>query len=500
MERDRKIIIIGAGVAGLSAGAYLQMNGYDTEILEMDKNPGGLCTAWKRKDYLFDGCLHWLLGTNPGNPFYRVWSELGVVGHTPCTYFNALKQIELAAGGTFTVHTNLDRLCGEMKALAPEDGAVIDEFIAAAKYFAAHPLPLETMLDMRNPVATAAFLVRHLPSFLAFRRHALRTIGEYADRFSSPRLREAFIGIIGSTEMSVAVLMLVLSWFHVRAAGYLPGGSLAVTKPLEQRYLALGGRIYYSTRVTGITTVQGAVTGVQVERGSEYRARIVVSAADGNATIFRMLGGEYVNRRIIEDYNTLPLFPAMMQVSLGVSRAFDGTPPLMTVALDRPFVVDDKTRLNSIDVTVYNFDAAFAPAGKTVVAARFPASYEYWLNLRNNHARKYLMEKERIATEVTGILDKRLGDIAAKREVSDVATPATYIRYTNCWRGSYEGFLPTPAVLTRRMPRTLPGLKNFYLAGQWTTPGGGLPAAALSGRTAAAAICKKDGRHFRTHP
>ena len=56
-----KISIIGAGVAGLSAGCYLQMNGFETEIFEKHSRPGGLCTSWKRGEYTFDGGIHLLL-------------------------------------------------------------------------------------------------------------------------------------------------------------------------------------------------------------------------------------------------------------------------------------------------------------------------------------------------------------------------------------------------------------------------------------------------------
>jgi len=71
-----KVNIIGAGIAGLSAGCYLQMNGYDTEIYELHSICGGLCTSWKRKGYTFDGCIHWLVGSSPGENFYRLWNEL----------------------------------------------------------------------------------------------------------------------------------------------------------------------------------------------------------------------------------------------------------------------------------------------------------------------------------------------------------------------------------------------------------------------------------------
>jgi phytoene dehydrogenase-like protein len=48
------------------------------------------------------------------------------------------------------------------------------------------------------------------------------------------------------------------------------------------------------------------------------------------------------------------------------------------------------------------------------------------------------------------------------------------------------------------MKKTLPGLKDFYLAGQWVTPGGGLPMVALSGRNVIQLICRRDQKPFRS--
>jgi hypothetical protein len=74
-----KVIIIGSGIAGLSCGCYLQMNGIQTEILEASLLPGGLCTAWHRGPYVFDGCLRWLMGAQPPSAFHQVWAELGAI-------------------------------------------------------------------------------------------------------------------------------------------------------------------------------------------------------------------------------------------------------------------------------------------------------------------------------------------------------------------------------------------------------------------------------------
>lgn len=74
---EKSIIIIGAGIAGMAAGCYGQMNGYRSRIFEMHDKPGGLCTAWERKGYTIDGCLHWLVGSSTR---YWVIPSLGRTG------------------------------------------------------------------------------------------------------------------------------------------------------------------------------------------------------------------------------------------------------------------------------------------------------------------------------------------------------------------------------------------------------------------------------------
>ncbi len=71
-EGQIDIMIIGAGIAELSAVCYAQMNGYRTEIFEMHNLPGGLCTAWNRQGYIFDGCIHYLFGSRKNQLFYQM--------------------------------------------------------------------------------------------------------------------------------------------------------------------------------------------------------------------------------------------------------------------------------------------------------------------------------------------------------------------------------------------------------------------------------------------
>ena len=105
-------------------------------------------------------------------------------------------------------------------------------------------------------------------------------------------------------------------------------------------------------------------------------------------------------------------------------------------------------------------------------------------------------EKELAAERVIDALEQRIPWIRNKVEVRDVATPVTWERYTGNWRGSYEGWLPSGQSLGKQMPKTLPGLADFYMVGQWVSPGGGLPPAVSTGRHVVEILCKKDGKRF----
>ena len=84
-----------------------------------------------------------------------------------------------------------------------------------------------------------------------------------------------------------------------------------------------------------------------------------------------------------------------------------------------------------------------------------------------------------------------------------MATPLTFERYTGNWQGSFEGWQLTTKTLQLTMKgqglrKTLPGLENFYMIGQWVEPGGGLPTGAMSARRMIKALCEKDKRRFVT--
>jgi phytoene dehydrogenase-like protein len=97
---EKKVVIIGAGLAGLSAGIHLQQRGIQTEIFEMAGQAGGMCTAWERGGYRFDGCIHWMVGTQPGNDFNRLYLEIDAL--TKDTPIHNAESIKTEIGGAIS--------------------------------------------------------------------------------------------------------------------------------------------------------------------------------------------------------------------------------------------------------------------------------------------------------------------------------------------------------------------------------------------------------------
>jgi len=496
---EKSIIIIGAGIAGLSAGCYAQMNSYRTRIFEMDTRPGGLCTAWKRKGYTIDGCIHWLVGSRPGTAFYRFWEELGAVQGRPMIDHEEYMRVEGKGGKVFIVYTDINRLEQHMKELAPEDKDVTEEFIEGVRTCTRFEMPIEKAPELYSPIDGLKMMVKMFPFLRFMRKWGKISIQDFAKRFKNPFLREVFPLTFDLPDFPMMASLMTLAWMHQKTAGYPVGGSLEFARSIEQRYLDLGGEIHYKSPVTKILVEHNRAVGVRLADGTEHRSDIIISAADGHTTIFKMLDGKYINNKIQGYYDKLPVFFPLIYIGVGVARSFDELPHSVSGLIfpfDEPVTLDGKER-NRLGLQIFNFDPGLAPEGKTALRVMFDSDYERWKQLKQDPDR-YKAEKEQIAEEVITLLDQRFPGLAAQVEMYDVATPMTWEHYTGNWRGSFEGWLITTKTFGMRMSKTLPGLENFYMAGQWVEPGGGLPTAVMSGRNVTQIICKQDKKKFVT--
>ncbi|MBD3319756.1 MAG: FAD-dependent oxidoreductase [Chitinivibrionales bacterium] len=492
----KNVVIIGGGIGGLAAGCYLRRNGYSTRIIEMGRECGGVSVPWNRGEYCFDGATNWLPGSSPGINIHDLIAELIDFADGTVDEFDEFMRIE-DGDEAFRVYTDLHKLKKEMLRIAPEDEGVITEFIDAVLHLSRLNIPFDQSPDLMSFPELVLFPVRNARMILFFLKWKKMTIREFAARFTNSRMRAMIQQILPHHEFfSLLALMMPLSWLHCKSAGYPHGGSRSFIDRLAAVYRDAGGEIILNTRVTGLCTDRDTATGVMCADGSRYDADIVISAADRYETIVNLCGGRYMNPAIKKQFRSYRVFPAMLQISLGIARTFDNEPHKMVIPFAAPLALGNDTE-KTLLLRICNFDDCFAPEGKTALVVHLRThDWQYWVDLRNNDRKRYENEKVRVSGAVIDTLDKRFGGIRDACEVSDVATPATYMRYTNVWKGSYQGWAPTPAVIGRSLKRTLPGLKNFYCTGQWLSPAGGLPRVIVLGRQVAQRICKDDGKAF----
>ena len=384
-----KIVIIGAGVAGLSCGCYLQMNGFQTEILEAGELPGGLCTAWHRGPYVFDGCLRWLIGTQPPSAFHQVWQELGAIAGRKVLTQNEILRVEDGRGNSLAVPADLGALAREFKRVAPEDAALIDQLVRDARRCAPLEPPLDKPVELMTHREKMRTGLRYLPMLPVILRWKNLPITAYLARYKNDFLREALKAIASNEHMSALVLVMVLAFRTRNNTGFVAGGSWDFAMAIADRYIRLGGNIRYQTRVTSVKVEDGSAVGVECEDGTVVPASTVISCADGHTTIFKMLDGRFVDKKIRFLYENCRTFPAIIQVSLGLRQTFANAPHTLNLPLLQPLRVDDRTLHDRLEVETFGSDSALCPAGTTVMTVRLPTSYEFWTGLKKNDRLRY---------------------------------------------------------------------------------------------------------------
>jgi phytoene dehydrogenase-like protein len=499
-QNNKSVIIIGAGFAGMSAGIYAQMNGFKTKIYELHDQPGGLCTSWKRKGYTFDGCIHWLVGSSPKSGMHDLWKETGIIRNMKIIDHEEYMRLEDRNGRTLVFYTDIDKLEKHLLELSPQDEKPIRELIDGVRIC----IPFE-MTSKHDSLLTKAG--KQFRTGLNFVKNGKKmqqwmktTCSEFSQKFRDPLIRMA-INEMWLPDFSIFFMLFTLAYLHTKNAGYPIGGSLPMSVDMEKKYRELGGTVLYKQKVTEIITEGNRATGIKTDNGTVDHADIVISAADGYNTLYKMLGNRYGDEKTREPYEKWPVFPSLLYVSLGVNRSFSDIPwsvSGLTFELKEPVMIGDRIR-DKLSIHIYNHDETLAPAGKTAVTIMMATDYEYWKKLAENRG-EYLARKEEAGKITIEMLEQRFPGISSQIEVIDVATPLTFERYTGNWKGCFEGWLITPDnshTLMKPMSQTVPGLKDFYMCGQWVEPGGGLPTAVMSGKRVIKRICREYGKKFK---
>jgi phytoene dehydrogenase-like protein len=363
---QKSVLIIGAGIAGLSAGCYAQMNGYQAQIFELHDRPGGMVTAWNRNGYRVDGCIEFLNGSRSGTRFNRMWQELGAVQGRIFVDHDELIRVRGQNGQELILYGDLKKLEDHLLAVSPDDKILINKFVGAIRTMAAFDPPLEV-----KPMEMMLEMPRFLKWLNIYNKYSGESVAEFAQRFRSPFLREVF-AYIQPGELPMGSVLGMLAWNTTRSQGYPIGGSLAFSEAVEQRFRSLGGQIHYKTRVGKIITEPKPndggpqAVGLRLTDGREVRGDWIIAACDGYNTLYELLDKRFLNDDLRVRYTKLPLNPAIVQIALGVNYDLSGCAPSQVDVLSMPVTFAGEEH-RSFWYHIFNYDPTCAPAGHTVI-------------------------------------------------------------------------------------------------------------------------------------
>ncbi|MCJ7657086.1 MAG: FAD-dependent oxidoreductase, partial [Candidatus Atribacteria bacterium] len=391
----RKIIIIGGGIAGLSAGVFGQKYGFETEIFEMHTVPGGQCTAWKRKGYLFDYCIEWLMGSSSGS-MNTLWKQLGALSEDipiidPEVFIRNVNN----EGQEFLMHKDMQKWKAYLKSIAPEDDKAISRVFSIVNKFSFSGDVEEIMKPkpLRKTFPLLKIFFRMWPAMIPMMKYSKKSFDQFIKEmgFKNEFLKHFLEKIYGNEKsFSAIAFLMMLSLFKDNNAGYPAGGSLNFTLRIRNKYQELGGTLSAGKRVNKIRIEDGKAVGVTLSDGTIHQSDYVIAACDLHAVIYDMLGGKYVPEDIKNAFENWPLFKSLVQVSFGIKKEIKEK-QMMTNYLGPAKI--GATEIDSYSISNYSFDPDMAPEGKTSIVLRFQSPYEIWEHLKDN---VYKKEKEKI--------------------------------------------------------------------------------------------------------
>lgn len=473
----KRVLIVGGGVAGLSAGIFAQKNGLESHIYEKHTVAGGNLTGWDRKGCHIDNCVHWLTGTNPDNGYYKRWEEVGAIDGEASVYQPGLFFASELDGQRIVMSADVEETRRQMHAISPADAKETDKFIRAVKSFMKMEkiLPEDKIVkgEKLSPLAVIAYL--------------RTSLADMADRFTHPLLKKLFTDYIMGEYSSLA-LIAAYAAFAGGNGGLPVGGSKAMADNIAARYAELGGDLRLGTGVKAVLRNKRRITGLILEDGTRVGGDYVIFACDPTVT-YAMLG-EKMPKGIAKNIGgkKMPVYSSMHCAFMcdAAAMPFEGNFIIQTDSAD-PLVPE------RLILREYSHEPGFAPAGKNVLQVLIYIKDEQsdeWMRLRATDRAAYRARKSELAAELERCITARFPELGGKMTLLDFWTPATYKRYFDGHGGTWMGVL-LPGRLPLCKEHSIKRFDNAFLATQWVRAPGGLPNALTGGELAVAAMMKR---------
>ena len=483
----KNVVVVGAGISGLSAGIYAARSGFDVTILEQHNTFGGLSTGWSRKGYFFEGGMHWLTGSSPKMPLHRLWKETGALqqnnpieNRDPLyTVYDGKEQVSL--------YRYVKDMRNELLRYSPQDKKMINRLYRDVKAFASFHMPVFDVCGCKCKTPAGFNLlefIKMLPAVLKVPYLTSLSFEDYVNKFKNQNIRHLLMSVIGYRYNALSFIY-SLGAFASGDCGYPHGGSIQIGKNMADTFTALGGKIQYRTKVEKVIVENGTVKGVQTKDGV-IKADAVIVTQDARAAIDLLfekpLNEPWTNkmrRRVITEQNVF--------ISLGIKADLSALPYACILPLKTPLEYAG-CKWNEIRINNYAKYKDHSPCGSTAVTCLLIGdSYNFWKNAKEDGT--YKAKKEELGRLFVDAVAQFIPQVKENLEVIDVATPCTYERYCGSYEGSWMSVWPLGGSQDN-YPQKAKSVKGLYFAGFRMMMPGGLPIAVYTGRQAVQILCK----------
>jgi phytoene dehydrogenase-like protein len=400
-------------------------------------------------------------------------------------------------GEMVTLYNDPKKLESHLLELSPPDADAIRYFCKSIEKLRMASFDLSKPMEALNALDYAAMMAKMLPTMAYFKEYSSITVDQLAQRFVHPAIRAVIRSTMPQSSTAFAFMSTLASLAN-GDSGWPLGGSKAFAQRMEQRYLALKGTVHYRSKIERIIEENGCATGVELADGRIKKADYIISAADGYDTLYRLLGGRHVSDKQKALYSDSKKYNVItsVTVSLGIRCDLSARDHALVFRLEEGLDAGG-CRLQDIPLRHFCYDKTLNEAGKSVICSVLYADYGWWKE-KHGDPEAYKHEKQRIGEAIKALVEKRYPETEGFIEVIDVATPVTYERFCNAWKGSWMSWMKTLENDVQFLDGKVPNLKRFEQTGQWTMPPGGLPTAVATGCWSIQRICKAEGKKFTT--
>jgi prolycopene isomerase len=506
------VVIIGAGVSGLTSAALFSRAGMSVAVLEMDARPGGYLAGFRRKDYRFDSAIHWLNQCGEKGFVHRIFSSIGNDFPKAQEQVNIRRFIteELDFMMTNTPDDFRDDL---IKAFPHEKKGLMKFFKTAKKLAGAFDDFATNFRDMqtRNIFGKAYYGMKLAKFGLTFVPHVFYGGEEGVEKglkkyFSDPKLLKLW-----AAETDLLSCLIPIAWAYNKDYQFPPkGGGQVFPEWLEHVTTSLGNQIFYQTKVAQIVDDGEKATHVIAHtKGQEhiFKADYFVAACDVETLYERMMKPELSDKKFLEKLRSAELYSSAVTLSIGLNRPAEDLgfgDEMLLIAETNASRKDHnggdphKSDLSVLAPTVR--DKSMAVDGKgtlTVYAPAYFDQYDQWGTERDENGNlirgeRYKQIKQEFADIILSRVEKALNtEIKSHIEYLDIATPITHYRYTGNKNGTMMGARPGKENYQAKIAHYKTPLKNVYLSGHWANLGGGVPIAVSTAANSTLLILKK---------